>query len=130
VSAAPADASPEPVAAWFTGKLDFRPELPRFGGAPVRLMGARLHHLRELPAAYLRYETPEGHLGLFVADDPEHRLDAELSAPDGADRARFTTARGYSVAVWRRRDLVYSVVSDVGERRLSEILRQGEAPAR
>jgi anti-sigma factor (TIGR02949 family) len=123
VSAAGVEPSSEPVTAWFAGKLDFRPELPRFDGGAVRLVGARLHHLRDLPAAYLRSEMPEGHLGLFVAEDRDHRLDAALPAlAAGADRPQVISARGYSVAVWRHRDLVYSLVSDVGERRLSEIV--------
>ena len=41
----------------------------------VRL-ALRLSHLREWPAAYIRYELPRGNAGLFIVDDPEQRFRA------------------------------------------------------
>ena len=59
------------IPAWFADKLDFNPSPPRFRATGVRILGARLSHLREWPAAYVRYELPSGNAGLFIVDDPE-----------------------------------------------------------
>ncbi len=61
---------------WFTGKLDFHPSLPHFGGGLARVEGARLSNLREWPAAYVRYQLPRGQVGLFIVDDPARSFDA------------------------------------------------------
>ncbi|HEY6099146.1 MAG TPA: zf-HC2 domain-containing protein, partial [Anaeromyxobacter sp.] len=89
-----------PVLAWFADKLDFNPSPPRFRADGVRLLGARLSHLREWPAAYIRYELPRGQAGLFIVDDPKGRFDAAgREVKDGPSVVRLIAARGYNVAV-------------------------------
>ena len=74
------------IPAWFAGKLDFNPAPPRFHAAGVHVLGARLSHLRELPAAYIRYELPRGQAG------PVHRRRSgralRRTRPRGAGRDR------------------------------------------
>jgi anti-sigma factor (TIGR02949 family) len=112
------------IPAWFTDKLDFHPAPPHFQAEGVRVLGARLSHLREWPAAYIRYELPRGQAGLFIVDDPERRFDAAgREVRVGPRVVRIVTARGYNVAVWRDDEIVYSLVSDLDEAALHELVR-------
>ncbi len=116
------------IPAWFAGKLDFHPAPPRFRGAGVHLVGARLSNLRELPAAYIRYELPRGEAGLFIVDDPHGRLDAAgREVRVGPQLVRVVNARGYNVAIWRENEIVYSLVSDLDEKDLFDLVRTAQA---
>ncbi len=109
---------------WFAGKLDFQPALPRFPAAGVRIEGARLSNLREWPAAYVRYQLPRGEAGLFIVDDPDGRFDAPgREVRVGPQVLRVVNARGYNVAVWRQDEIVYSLVSDLDEEALFQLVR-------
>ncbi len=112
------------IPGWFADKLDFNPSVPRFRANGVHVVGARLSHLREWPAAYLRYELPRGQAGLFIVDDPDRRFDAVgREVKLGPVVVRLVNARGYNVAVWRDREIVYSLVSDLDEMALYELVR-------
>lgn len=117
-----------PILAWFADKLDFNPSPPRFRADGVRLLGARLSHLREWPAAYIRYELPRGQAGLFIVDDPAGRFDASgREVQVGPNVIRLVAARGYNVAVWRDHEIVYSLVSDLDEASLYDLVRTAQA---
>jgi anti-sigma factor RsiW len=119
-----------PILAWFADKLDFNPAPPRFRADGVRLLGARLAHLREWPAAYIRYELPKGQAGLFIVDDPKGRFDASgREVRLGQQIIRLGASRGYNVAVWRDHEIVYSLVSDLDEAALYELVRTAQADA-
>jgi anti-sigma factor RsiW len=116
------------IPAWFTGKLDFHPSPPPFHGDGVHVLGARLSNLRELPAAYIRYELPRGQAGLFIVDDPRRTFDPRGRAVQvGPQVIRVVNARGYNVAVWRENEIVYSLVSDLDETALFELVRTAQA---
>ncbi|HSN90788.1 MAG TPA: zf-HC2 domain-containing protein [Anaeromyxobacteraceae bacterium] len=126
-----ASVGPEAIPGWFAGKLDFRAAPPRFEDAEVRVVGARLSHLREWPAAYYRYELPRGQAGLFIVDDPNGRFAAagrEIQV--GPRRIRVAAARGYNVAMWRQDEIVYSLVSDLDEQALLQLVRTAQADVR
>lgn len=114
---------PASVSDWFAGKLDFNPAPPRFHHPGVRLVGGRLSHLRDWPAAYIRYDAPRGRIGVFILDDPDGRLTGPGAlhglGPNGVWIAR---TRGYRVAVWRQNDIVYSAVTDLDERDFTELV--------
>jgi anti-sigma factor RsiW len=119
------------IPAWFAGKLDFLPSPPRFDADGVQVVGARLSHLREWPAAYIRYQLPRGQAGLFIVDDPARRFDAagrELRI--GHRAVRVVATRGYNVAVWRNDEIVYSLVSDLDEAALYDLVHTALASAR
>lgn len=120
------------IPAWFAGKLDFNPSPPTFRADGVHVLGARLWHLRELPAAYIRYELPRGQAaGLFIVDDPGRRFgDAGREMPAGPTVVRLVNARGYNVAVWRENEIVYSLVSNLDETALFDLVRTAQADAR
>jgi anti-sigma factor RsiW len=117
------------IPAWFAGKLDFHPAPPRFHGDGIHLLGARLSNLRELPAAYIRYELPRGQAGLFIVDDPHGRFAAGAGREVrvGPQLLRVVNASGYNVAIWRENEMVYSLVSDLDERDLFELVRTAQA---
>jgi anti-sigma factor RsiW len=118
-----------PILAWFADKLDFNPAPPRFRASGVRLLGARLSHLRGWPAAYIRYELPRGQAaGLFIVDDPKGRFDASgRDVRVGGTVIRLGAARGYNVAVWRDHEIVYSLVSDLDEASLYDLVRTAQS---
>ncbi len=115
------------IPSWFADKLEFKPSPPRFPDG-VRLVGARFSHLREWPAAYVRYELPHGNAGLFIVDDPSGRFDAGGQPVDlGSRTIRVARGHGYNVAVWRDDKIVYSLVSDLDEVALRELVRTARA---
>jgi anti-sigma factor RsiW len=116
------------VPAWFKGKLEFNPAPPPFKAAGITMMGGRLSHLREWPAAYIRYQLPRGQAGLFIVDDPEGRFDASgREIKVGPHTIRLVNARGYNVAVWREDEIVYSLVSDLDEHALFQLVETAQA---
>ncbi|HET9597160.1 MAG TPA: zf-HC2 domain-containing protein [Anaeromyxobacteraceae bacterium] len=123
-----ASIGPEAVAGWFAGKLDFNAAPPRFRADGVRLLGGRLSHIQDRPAAYVRYELPHGHLGLFIVADPDRHF-GDVSSLLGLSPAavRVLHARGYNVAVWRKDEIVYSLVSDVGADDLARLVETARA---
>lgn len=116
---------------WFTGKLDFHPSPPRFRADGVRVLGARLSQLREWPAAYIRYELPRGRAGLFIVDDPGGRFGTTgREVRIGPSVVRLVASRGYNVAIWRQNEIVYSLVSDLDEATLRDLVRTAQAAGR
>jgi anti-sigma factor RsiW len=115
------------VGTWFAGKLDFNASLPRFRTADVRLVGARLSNIQDRPAAYVRYDLPHGHLGLFILDDPQRRFGASgRTVQVGPATVRLASARGFHVAIWRRDAIVYSLVSDLDEADLARLVETAQ----
>jgi anti-sigma factor RsiW len=118
------------IPGWFAGKLDFNPAPPRFRTAGVQVLGARLSHIGAWPAAYIRYQLPRGQAGLFIVDDPDGRFDTSgREVKIGPHKVRIATARGYNVAVWRQDEIVYSLVSDLDEGQLFELVQTAQAAA-
>ena len=126
-----ASVAPELIPGMLASKLDFNPRPPSFQGKGVRLVGARLAQLRDWPAAYMRYETPGGQVGLFIIDDPERRVgESGHEVRVGPATLRVINARGYNVAVWRRNEIVYSLVADLGEADLVRLVEAAQAAER
>jgi anti-sigma factor (TIGR02949 family) len=128
--ALPLEADAAALPGWFHGKLDFRAAPPEFHADGVRVEGGRLSNLREWPAAYIRYTLPRGQAGLFIVDDPQGRFDAPgREVKVGPRVLRVVNARGYNVAVWRQDEIVYSLVSELGESDLFQLVQTVQAEA-
>jgi anti-sigma factor RsiW len=118
---AAASLGPEAVAGWFRGKVDFAARPPALRDA--RLVGARISHIRDRPAAYVRYELPRGQAGLFILEDPDRRFgSAGREVRLGPGTVRMLNAHGYNVVVWRSEGIVYSLVADLEERELEQLV--------
>jgi len=125
-----ASVAPELIPGILASQLDFNPRPPAFQAHGVRLVGARLAQLRDWPAAYMRYQTPGGPVGLFIIDDPDRRVgQSGREVRAGSATIWIINARGYNVAVWRRNEIVYSLVADLNEDdlvRLVETAQHGD----
>ncbi len=100
----------------FQRHLSFAVRPPVFPAAGVALVGGRLSHLGARDAAYLEYGAGPGRrISLFIVSDPERDLRIRgAQVRRIADREiLLTTVQGYNVAVWRRNEIVYSMVSDL-----------------
>ncbi len=127
-----ASIAPEVIPGMLASKLDFNPRPPDFRSDRVRLVGARLAQLRDWPAAYMRYETPRGgRLGLFIIDDPKRRVPDEGHAVRaGPETIWVMNMRGYNVAVWRKNEIVYSLVADLDEADLVRLVETAQSAER
>jgi len=126
-----ASIAPELIPSMLASKLDFNPKPPAFRADGVKLVGARLAQIRNWPAAYMRYETPRGPLGLFIIDDPQRRVAEEgHQVRAGPATVWVMNMRGYNVAVWRRDEIVYSLVSDLDEADLVRLVETAQSADR
>jgi anti-sigma factor RsiW len=109
------------IQSWFRGKVDFSPSrIPSL--RKVNLVGARLSNITDRQAAYVTYGTPNGQrrVSLFVFDAPD------LTLP-GARRVNdrdvvIANQKGYNVAIWKDREIAYSLVSDLDEQDILELV--------
>ena len=115
---------------WFAGKVDFNVQLPHL--ANLHLAGARLSHVSDRSAAYVVYRGPAAHrVSLFVFDDPRAPLEMGLSGRSRRINDRdvlLANERGYNVAMWRDNEIVYSLVSDLDERDIVQLLSNRATP--
>jgi anti-sigma factor (TIGR02949 family) len=119
---------------FFDQHLPFAVQPPAFS-SPVLLEGGRLWHLGSHDAAYILYGVPLGpgfgpvsqigrRVSLFIVEDPSPtlRIDgARVAKVDGHD-VLLTSMHGHNVAVWRNRDVVYSMVSDLDDNEILGLL--------
>lgn len=109
---------PQSLETWLADKVDFNVHVPRTGDAPLNLLGARLSHVNDRSAVYLLYGNPKApnhRVSLLVyGDHPgRQRPPIEGRPVQVADQEVYTANRaGYNVAVWRKNEVVYSLVSD------------------
>jgi anti-sigma factor (TIGR02949 family) len=112
---------------WLQGKLDFGVRLPAFRQAAA-LQGVRLSTVRARQAAAVAYSLPQAasrRVTLLIVDAPEVQLSG--TSRRVADREVWLShARGYNVASWRHDEIVYSLISDLDERDVLELVRAAQ----
>jgi anti-sigma factor (TIGR02949 family) len=119
------------VQRWLQGRLDFGVQLPRFApqkGPPPALQGVRLSTLHSRPAAVISYLVPavEGRrVSLVIMDDPDPQMAGAVRQLQGR-KVWLTQARGFNVASWRSHEIVYSLISDLDESDVLELVRAAE----
>ncbi|GAC1596771.1 MAG: hypothetical protein NVS4B10_06000 [Myxococcales bacterium] len=117
------------VQKWLQGRLDFGVRLPRFPhrDAPA-LQGVRLFTQHSRAAAVLSYTVPSAQgrrVSLLVMDGPQPQPPGLVRRVEGRE-VWVAQARGYNVASWRSGEIAYSLISDLDERDLIELLRTAE----
>jgi len=114
-------ASPERFEAWFAGKLNHPVAVPQLPNAT--LAGARLSNVHDKEAAYISYNSvsypgsPPRTIGLFVFDDTKGEVTASP-----LPSLQLDSSHGYNVALWRDRDIVYELVTDLDEADIRQML--------
>jgi anti-sigma factor RsiW len=101
------------VKPWFTGKLDFSPEVKDLAGDGYPLVGGRLDYIGGRGAAALVYRRGNHLINVFIWPEPDAR--------EGGDGE--SSIRGYNVIRWRRSAMRYSAVSDLNLPELRELAR-------
>ncbi len=112
----------------FEHHLGFAVRPPAFNKSGVLLEGGRLSHLGAHDAAYLQYGAPHtgGRVSLFIVEEPgaSLQLDGARRAMMGNREVFVARAHGYSVVVWRNLDVVYTLVSDLGDEETLSLMDQ------
>jgi anti-sigma factor RsiW len=90
------------VKPWFTGKLDFAPDVRDFAAQGFPLVGGRVDYLAGRRVAALIYHRRQHVINLFIW-------------PDGSSSAGKTpiSRNGYNLLSWSRGSMTYWAVSDV-----------------
>jgi len=104
------------VKPWFTGKLDFAPDVSFGGNADFPLQGGAVARFLDRPAALLSFRRRSHVISLFVVSADG------LPFPGGPPSAGAVhTLRGFHVLTWRQADLGYVLVSDLNPGELAEL---------
>ncbi|HET9742191.1 MAG TPA: anti-sigma factor [Terriglobales bacterium] len=99
------------VKPWFTGKIDFSPQVPDLSAEGFDLIGGRLDYLDGHPAAAIVYQRHKHVINLFTWPSA------------GADEAPHATEQdGFHVIQWRKGGMDYCAISDVNEQELSQFV--------
>lgn len=97
------------VKPWFTGKLDFAPEVRDLSSDGYDLIGGRLEYVDGHSAAAVVYERHNHAINVFMW--PSLGSDQEPHA---------ITRQGFNLIEWKRAGMYYCVVSDLNQEELSE----------
>jgi anti-sigma factor RsiW len=116
------------VQQWLQGRLDFAAHVPHFRQGPA-LQGVRLSQLHSRSAAALSYSVPQApgsRVTLLIVDDPDDG-DPPGSVRRVADRQVWLSrSRGYNVVSWRTNEIVYSLISDLDESDVLQLVQAAE----
>ena len=112
---------------WLSGKLDFGVHLPKLQRGAT-LQGVRLSNVHSRQAAVVTYQLPQGdgrRVSLLIVDDPEPQFAGD--AHKVADREVWLSrARGFNVASWRNDEIVYSLISDLDEQDVLQLVQSAD----
>jgi|GEM_PF-1376810 len=104
------------VEAWFSGKVDFAVQAPRF--EQVELLGGRLCYLSGKKGALLSYRKQDTLISFYILDGSDVSLDRFNRREWGHETLALESDRGQSLILWKDRGLAYALVSDLPEEEL------------
>jgi anti-sigma factor RsiW len=112
------------VKPWFTGRLDFAPELGFSGDDDFVLAGGAVGYVIDRKAATLVFKRRLHTISCFVfrAQGLPWPEGDGLALPGGRVRAHTRALDGFHLVMWRDAGLAYALVSDASE---PELLRLG-----
>lgn len=99
------------VKPWFTGKLDFAPDVKDFAPQGFALVGGRLDYLEGRTVAALVYRRNLHSINVFIWP----------SAKEGSGKLTVEKRRGYAIINRETAGLHYCLVSDLNEKELTEL---------
>ena len=97
------------VKPWFTGKLDFSPQVRDLSGDGYELIGGRLEYIDGRNAAAIIYQKRKHLINLFTWPSAEKD-----------ERPLTDTRQGFNVVYWRQGGMYYCAVSDLNRQELAE----------
>jgi anti-sigma factor RsiW len=110
------------VKPWFTGRLDFAPDIVFSGDADFALLGGAIGYFVDRKAATFVFKRRLHTISCFVfrmRDLPWPQ--GQERAIDGGPNAHVTALDGFHVVLWREGDLGHALVSDVSEPELLQL---------
>jgi len=99
------------VKPWFTGKLDFSPQVRDLSGDGFELIGGRLEYLDGHSAAAIVYQRRKHVINVFTWP---------LSGPD--EQPRTLSQQGFNLVEWKQSGMYYCAISDLNQQELSELV--------
>ncbi len=114
------------VGRYLSGKLPFAVKLPNRLEEAAQSLGGRVTQLGERQTAYVRMDMPRGRVSVFVYESQpgEAIYEGAPSYRVAGQDVFLKRVRGYTTARWFRDGLVYSVVTDLAETELPEVVRR------
>ncbi len=108
----------------FRGSLDFGLTIPPGIGEGFKLVGGELTYFLDRKVACLVYRKGPSLATLFILRSNGMKVSGERRLE--VEGQRFLTSRhkGFNVLVWRREELLYSMVSNLGEDDLVRLARR------
>ena len=98
------------VKPWFTGKLDFSPEVRDLSSDGFELVGGRLEYIEGHSAAAIVYQRDKHVINVFMWPSTE------------SDQEPQTLARqGFNLVEWTQAGMYYCAASDLNQQELSEL---------
>ena len=94
---------------WFTGKLDFSPEVRDLSSDGFDLLGGRLEYIDGHGAAAIVYLKDKHVINLFMWPSP---------GPD--QEPQILARQGFNLIEWKQAGMYYCAVSELNEQELSE----------
>lgn len=104
------------VEAWFSGKVDFAVQAPRFDQA--ELLGGRLCYLSGKKGALLSYRAHGALLSFYILDGAGVSLDRYKRRDLRDNTFGLGGGKGQNLILWKDRGLAYALVSDLPEEEL------------
>jgi anti-sigma factor RsiW len=104
------------VKPWFTGRVDFAPDVAFNGDDEFPLQGGAVAYFVDRKAAAFLFKRRLHWMSVFVFRADGLSWPAVATERVGDASATMRTTRGFHVLLWRKGDLGYAVVSDVDDR--------------
>lgn len=98
------------VKPWFTGKLDFSPQVRDLSADGFELIGGRLEYLDGHNAAAIVYQRRKHVINLFTW---------RTSASD--EEPQVTAQQGFNLVEWKQAGMYYCAISDLNRQELTEL---------
>jgi anti-sigma factor RsiW len=115
--------SPEAAEAFFVNKLLFPVRCPRnLGDQGIRLIGARLCHLKQVPVAYLLYHVDSRPISVFLLDADDLGRFRQAAALDPQDSPRGYRLGRSGIVTVRSAHGVVCAVGEVPQAALERIV--------